>query len=102
MKRHNRPRFEPRSPGRSIAKMVGRAGRGDEQTNAEATYLAQLIQNKTPVTVKLVNDEEISGWVEYYDRTFIRVTRDSAPNVFIFKDQIKLIIEGSQNQGRRE
>jgi hypothetical protein len=44
--------------------------------------------------VKLASEEEISGWIEYYDKTFIRITRHNAPNVFIFKDQIKFIIEG--------
>jgi sRNA-binding regulator protein Hfq len=70
--------------------------RVQEQTQAETLYLTHLIQNKTPVVVKLVNDEEISGWIEYYDRSFIRVTRDRAPNVFIYKDQIKFIVEKGQ------
>jgi sRNA-binding regulator protein Hfq len=47
--------------------------------------------------VKLVNDEEIFGWIEYYDRSFIRITRDKVPNVFVYKDQIKYIVE----HGRR-
>ena len=79
-----------------IANRVLRAHWVEEQTNAETAYLTQLIQNKTPVTVKLLNDEEITGWIEYYDRSFIRVTRRTAPNAFIYKDQIKFIIESGR------
>lgn len=37
--------------------------------------------------------EEVSGVVEYYDRSFIRITRDGAPNLFIFKHDIKYLME---------
>jgi sRNA-binding regulator protein Hfq len=93
MHKWNRRRFSQHRSRDGIAEMVQRAHRVEEQTNAEAVYLARLIQNKTPITVKLVNEEEISGWIEYYDRNFIRVTRHNAPNAFIYKDQIKFITE---------
>ena len=76
-----------------IAEMILKSSRVEEQTNAEVHYLTRLIQNKIPVLVKLTNDEEINGWIEYYDKSFIRVTRGSDPNVFIYKDQIKYIVE---------
>ena len=76
-----------------VSEMVRRLPRVQEQTHAETLYLTQLIQDKTPVIVKLVNDDEIFGWIEYYDKSFIRLTRDHAPNVFIYKEQIKFIIE---------
>ena len=79
-----------------VSEMVLRLPRVQEQTHAETLYLNQLIQDKTPVVVKLVNDDEIFGWIEYYDRNFIRLTRNKAPNVFIYKDQIKFILEQRQ------
>jgi sRNA-binding regulator protein Hfq len=79
-----------------VSAMVLRLPRVQEQTHAETLYLNQLIQDKTPVVVKLVNDDEIFGWIEYYDRNFIRLTRNKAPNVFIYKDQIKFILEQRQ------
>jgi hypothetical protein len=94
MSKWNRGRFFRHKSRDGIAEMVQRAHRVEEQTNAEAMYLTRLIQNKTPITVKLVSEEEISGWIEYYDKTFIRITRHNAPNAFIFKDQIKFIMEG--------
>jgi sRNA-binding regulator protein Hfq len=83
-----------------VSERVLRQPRVQEQTHAETLYLGRLIQDKTPVIVKLINDDEISGWIEYYDKSFIRLTRDNAPNVFIYKEQIKFIIENTQRQGR--
>lgn len=79
-----------------VSDMVLRLPRVQEQTHAETAYLTKLIQDKTPVVVKLVNDQEILGWIEYYDKSFIRLTRDHAPNVFIYKEQIKFIKEQRQ------
>jgi len=66
----------------------------EEYTNAEVQYLAALIRNRTPVLVRLTSGEEISGWIEYYDRNFIRVTRSGLPNIFVYKEKIKYIQEG--------
>lgn len=76
-----------------IADSILQSHHVEEQTNAETRYLTNLIRNRTPIVVKLLNNEEISGWIEYYDRNFIRVTRDTEPNVFVFKDNIKYIFE---------
>ena len=53
----------------------------------------------TPVTVKLVGGENVRGWVEYYDQNMIRLTREGAPNLFIFKHEILYIAEDG---GRRK
>jgi sRNA-binding regulator protein Hfq len=95
-KRTPRRTFRSTKSRDGVSQMVLRLPRVQEQTHAETLYLTQLIQDKKPVIVKLVNDDEISGWIEYYDKNFIRLTRDNAPNVFIYKDQIKFIIEKGQ------
>jgi len=56
-------------------------------------YLKYLAEKQRPVSVKLVDGELIRGWVEYYDRNMIRVTRDGKPNLFIFKNQIAYLAE---------
>jgi sRNA-binding regulator protein Hfq len=43
--------------------------------------------------VKLSNNEEVAGTVEYYDASFIRLTRKDGPNLFIFKHDIKYLLE---------
>ncbi len=70
-----------------------------EETRAEAAYLKQLGENQTPVVIKLSGGETVRGWIEYYDHNMVRLTREGAPNLFIFKDQIQYIAEDA---GRRE
>jgi len=43
--------------------------------------------------VKLSNDEIVEGTVEYYDASFIRLTRKDGPNLFIYKHDIKYLME---------
>jgi len=64
-----------------------------DSTNQEATYLKYLTEKQRPVSVKLVDGEMVRGWVEYYDRNMIRVTREGQPNLFIFKSQIAYLVE---------
>jgi hypothetical protein len=40
-----------------------------------------------------LNNEEVSGTIEYYDHSFIRVTRRGEPNLFLFKHDIKYLSE---------
>ncbi len=97
-KRPPRRNFRSTKSRDGVSETVLRLPRVQEQTHAETLYLTHLVQDKTPVIVKLVNDDEISGWIEYYDKDFIRLTRDNAPNVFIYKEQIKFIIENRQRR----
>ncbi len=71
-----------------------------EDTFEEAAYLKQLGENQTPVTIKLRDGELIQGWVEYHDKNMVRVTREGAPNLFIFKHEIMYIAEDGRR--RRE
>ena len=72
----------------------GKSGtRAPEHTLEESKYLKHLIEHQVPVRVRLSNNEEVTGIVEYYDASFIRITREGAPNLFIFKHDIKYLIE---------
>jgi RNA chaperone Hfq len=64
-----------------------------DTTLAEPRYLRQLIDQAKPVTVKLLSGELLHGTVEYYDRHFIRLTRADAPNLFVYKHEIKYLYE---------
>lgn len=70
-----------------------RAARPQEQTFEEIKYLKHLIESKVPVCVKLSDNEEVRGVVEYYDSRFIRITREGKPNLFVFKHDIKYLYE---------
>ena len=76
------------------SKSGGKSGtRAPEHTYEETKYLKQLIEKGTSVRVRLSNNEEVRGVVEYYDASFIRITRAGQPNLFIFKHDIKYLIE---------
>jgi host factor-I protein len=70
-----------------------KSSRPPEQTLEEIKYLKHLIEKKTPVCVKLSDNQEVRGVIEYYDQRFIRITRNGAPNLFIFKHDIKYLYE---------
>ena len=71
-----------------------------DETLQEAAYLKSLGEKQTPVSVKLRDGEVVTGWIEYYDHNMIRLTREGAPNLFIFKHEIMYIAEESGHRGR--
>lgn len=64
-----------------------------EQTFEEVKYLRHLIDERTPVRVRLSDNQEVEGVIEFYDANFIRLTREDAPNLFLFKHEIKYLYE---------
>jgi len=60
---------------------------------SEAEYLDRLSESQTPIVVCLKTGETFRGYIEYYDQRFIRLTRNSEPNLFIFKQDIKYLYE---------
>jgi len=71
-----------------------------EETHQEAAYLKSLGENKTPVSIKLMDGDVVRGWIEYYDRRMVRLTREGAPNLFIFKHEIMHIAEDNGRRSR--
>jgi host factor-I protein len=64
-----------------------------DQTFEEVNYLRHLIDDRVPVRVRLSDNQEVDGIVEFYDANFIRITRDGEPNLFLFKHDIKYLYE---------
>lgn len=64
-----------------------------DDTHQEAAYLKMLGEKQRPVRIKLMDGEVLRGWIEYYDRRMVRLTREGAPNLFIFKHEISYIAE---------
>ncbi len=69
-----------------------------EDTFEEVAYLKMLGEKQKVVSIKLMSGEIVRGWIEYYDRNMIRLTREGAPNLFIFKHEIMYI---SEDGGKR-
>lgn len=81
----------------------GRPGGGErsrtappEQTGAETNYLVKNMEARTPMVVRLMDNEEVHGWIEYYDRKMIKLNRKQPPHLFIRKENIKYIYKDEQ------
>ena len=59
-----------------------------EDTFEEAAFLKAIGEKQKLVSVKLMDGQIVHGWIEYYDRNMVRLTREGAPNLFIFKHEI--------------
>ena len=70
-----------------------------EETLEEAAYLKSLGDKQKSVSIKLADGEVVRGWIEYYDKNMVRLTREDGPNLFIFKHEIMYIAEDG---GRRK
>ena len=64
-----------------------------DTTYEEVKYLRRLIDMKIRVHLKLMDNEEVAGFVEFYDVGFLRLTRPGEPNLFVYKHDIKYLYE---------
>jgi len=60
-----------------------------DQTNAENFYYMKQMQSKTPMVIVFKDGETITGVIEWYDKTCLKVNREGAPNLLVFKPNIK-------------
>ena len=70
------------------------------ETGQEALYLRSLSERQVPVNVKLRDGETVRGWIEYFDDSMLRLTREGHPNLFIYKQQIRSISEAGKRRMR--
>jgi len=69
-----------------------------EQTNAENFYFQKQMQSKTPMVIVMLDDEEVHGVIEWYDKTCIKVNRIGAPNLMIYKPSIKYMYKEAEGR----
>ena len=67
--------------------------RAPEGTHEETKYLRHLADQQIPIRVRLSDNQEIEGIVEFFDESFIRITRKGEPNLFLYKHDIKYLME---------
>ncbi len=73
-----------------------------DQTNAEAFYYLKQMQSRTAIVVRLLDGEELRGWIEWYDKDVIKLNRENAPNLVVPKHAIKYLYkEEEERQHRR-
>ena len=75
-----------------------------ETTHAENFYWVKQMQSHTPMTLVLDSGETLHGTIEWYDRDCIKLTRQGAPNLLIFKRVIKYVYKDGEeaSQGGAE
>lgn len=72
-----------------------------EQTNAEEFYYLKQMAAKTPIVVILDNDEELRGWIEWYDKGAIKLNRHQGPNLLIQKHHIRYLFKEEELREQR-
>lgn len=72
-----------------------------EQTNAEEYYYLKQMANRTSMVVVLTNDEELRGWIEWYDKAMIKLNRNDGPSLLIPKHNIRYLFKAAELRGRR-
>ncbi|MFQ6082143.1 MAG: RNA chaperone Hfq [Candidatus Aminicenantia bacterium] len=70
------------------------------ETHAENYYYLKQMNKKTPMVVVFNDGEVLEGYIEWYDRECIKVNRDNAPNLLVYKKNIKYIYK--QNDTKEE
>jgi host factor-I protein len=62
-----------------------------ETTHAENFYWVKQMQSRTPMSIVLDSGEVLHGIIEWYDRDCIKLTREGAPNLMLFKRHIRYV-----------
>ncbi len=89
----NRKLIRPDSDNKGASRMVRRKQVPPEQTNAEEFYYLKQMAAKTPMVVMLINDEELRGSIEWYDKSAIKLNRVGEPNLLIPKRNIRYMFK---------
>jgi sRNA-binding regulator protein Hfq len=88
------------NPGRGVR----RKATPPEQTNAEEFYYLKQMASKTPMVVVLTDGEELRGWIEWYDKSALKIHRNHGPNLLLLKHNIKYMFKEEElrrQRGRR-
>ena len=67
-----------------------------ETTNAENFYYLKQMNAKTPMVIVMNDGETIRGWIEWYDKSCLKVNREGAPNLLINKHCIKYLFKAEE------
>ncbi len=99
----NRKLIRPDSPDAKSGgpRGVRRKQAPPEQTNAEEYYYLKQMANRTSMVVVLTNDEELRGWIEWYDRAMIKLNRNDGPSLLIPKHNIRYLFKAAEQRARR-
>ncbi len=98
----NRKLIRPDRAEHTGARSVRRKQLPPEQTNAEEFYYLKQMAAKTPMVVVLNNDEELQGWIEWYDKGAIKLNRLHGPNLLIPKHNVRYMFKEAELKRTRK
>ncbi len=78
---------------RMASKGANSKKKAPETTLREVEYWKDLVAREQPVRVRLMDNQEHTGVVEYFDAAMVRMTRVGQANLFIYKQHIKYLYE---------
>jgi host factor-I protein len=63
------------------------------ETHAENYYYLKQMNKKTRMAVSFADGEVIQGYIEWYDRNCFKLNREDAPNLLVYKANIKYLFK---------
>jgi len=60
-------------------------------THAENYYYLKQMNKKTRMAVAFADGDIIQGYIEWYDRNCFKLNREDAPNLLVYKSNIKYL-----------
>lgn len=85
----NEAKAEAKTGQRPAARSGPKRNSPPDQTNAENFYYLKQMQSKTVMSIVLRDGEVLKGVIEWYDKDCLKVNREGAPNLLVFKSNIK-------------
>ncbi len=72
------------------------------ETHAENYYYLKQMNKKVRMAITLNDGETVRGYVEWYDRDCIKLNREGASNLLIYKSSIKYLSKHEPDQPAAE
>ena len=72
------------------------------ETHAENYYYLKQMNKKIHMGVVFNDGETIEGYIEWYDKNCIKLNRDNAPNLLIYKNGIKYLYKLNEAKEAKE
>jgi sRNA-binding regulator protein Hfq len=72
------------------------------ETHAENYYYLKQMNKKVLMTIVFNDGEIVHGYVEWYDRDCLKLNREGAPNLLIYKSGIKYLYKHEPDQPAAE
>jgi host factor-I protein len=67
-----------------------------EHTSAEAFYYLKQMNTQVSMVLVLDDGSELRGHIEWYDRSCLKVHREDAPNLLIYKHCIRYLYKDEE------